>query len=535
MSRRTLPIYLALAAGFLILGWGLVRLQQVFRVERDDAKRDVRVRQGVLARYAERALAEELEDELRRARPEIEKALDDPLAPADHLLYFDRGERRLPRRLLPRPGESTPGADLFDALRQGRAAELRRAAEPDSPWAEHLALYQRFAAAVAGDGDARAAADVASTFRAILGHRQRFRVERTLDLPYMLALLDLFAADSRPDPGLMRALLHEGLSDDRGGRVRDLSRLLLESRDRFTAPDFEILSDHLVRLAESSGAPYQAFLERVQEEVGRSLDAGDWAADVPRAPALVLGGRFYVAPAAGGRVVGVAVDFDGILARIGEEMRRRGLIAGGDEVLGAEPMAASPVAIDDLRLRVTSAAWGEALRDAGDRYLLKTGLILLSGIFALMIVSLAVGLQHRRRQLVELKADFVATVSHELRTPLASVRLLAETLERRLDGDAKARDYPSRIVREIDRLAFLVENILSFHRLEKGRWRIRPEDVPLSELVDFLRAELELQVAKPVRLTGDGVAGRSLRGDPELLKLLFLNLARNAFCISRRN
>ena len=34
-----------------------------------------------------------------------------------------------------------------------------------------------------------------------------------------------------------------------------------------------------------------------------------------------------------------------------------------------------------------------------------------------------------------------------------------------------ARDYPKRIVRDIDELAFLVENILSFNRLDKGRWQ----------------------------------------------------------------
>ena len=75
----------------------------------------------------------------------------------------------------------------------------------------------------------------------------------------------------------------------------------------------------------------------------------------------------------------------------------------------------------------------------GERYALKTGLILLSGVFALAIVSLALGLQHRRRQLVELKVDFVATVSHELRTPLASVRLLAETLERQPESILKGK------------------------------------------------------------------------------------------------
>ncbi len=188
---------------------------------------------------------------------------------ADHLLFFDRGEQRLPRRFVPRQGESTPGSDLFDTLRQGRVAETLLAVESVSPWARRLTLYQRFAAAAGGDRGAGVAnGDVAGTFRAILAHRQRFLIRRDLDLPYMLALLDFFATESRPDPALLRALLHDGLSDGRGGEVRDLSRLLLESRERFTAADFEILSGRLARLAESAGAPYQAFLARARPAAG---------------------------------------------------------------------------------------------------------------------------------------------------------------------------------------------------------------------------------------------------------------------------
>ncbi len=562
MLRRMLPTLIALAAGFLVLAWGLLRLQQVFRLERDEARRGVASRRATLARYAERTLAHELEAALRRARPEIERAQADPLAAADHLLFFDRGEQRLPRRFVPWPGESTPGRDLFDALRQGRvaeirAAEIRLAAEPDSPWARRLVLYQRFAAAIDGHRGAEAASgDVASTFRAILAHRQRYLIRRDLDLPYMLALLDFFATESRPDPALLRALLHDGLSDGWGGQVRDLSRLLLESRERFTAADFEILSGRLAELAESAGIPYQAFLTRAREETGAALaldlvalgdrpsagagasgesgDSGepdDAGTAWPGAPALVSAGSWYVEgggpDAAAGHLNGVAVDFDAFLARIRDEMEQLGLIAAGDRVL-ADELPASRVAIGDLRLRVASPAWEQALGDVEARYSLKTGLIALSAIFALAVVTLATVLQHRRHRLLELKADFVATVSHELRTPLASVRLLGETLERRLAGHPPARDYPSRIVREIDGLSFLVENILSFNRLDKARWRMRGADVPLVELVDFLRTELELHVTRTVRLESDGLDGLTLRGDPELLKLLFLNLARNA-------
>jgi len=98
-------------------------------------------------------------------------------------------------------------------------------------------------------------------------------------------------------------------------------------------------------------------------------------------------------------------------------------------------------------------------------------------------------------------------VSHDLRTPLASIRLQAETLMRRLRGNPEARDYPERIVRDVDGLSFLVENILSFNRLEHGGWQPRRADVSLRELVGGLRADLERQMPRKVSVAIDADAG----------------------------
>ena len=80
-------------------------------------------------------------------------------------------------------------------------------------------------------------------------------------------------------------------------------------------------------------------------------------------------------------------------------------------------------------------------------------------------------------------------MSHELRTPLSAIRALAETLERRVGGQPGAGNYPSRIVAEADGLGRLVENILSFNRLDKGRWESRREPVPLESCCSSACAE----------------------------------------------
>jgi len=148
------------------------------------------------------------------------------------------------------------------------------------------------------------------------------------------------------------------------------------------------------------------------------------------------------------------------------------------------------------------------------------------GILAALLAALGVLWVRQERRYLDLKAEFVATVSHELKTPLASVRLLAETLERRLPaGDG--RDYPARIVREVDRLAFLVENILSFHRISKGKVMPRLADVNVREVVEAVHRDRS--GGRDVSLSAEAVPDTWLRADPELLHLVFSNLYENSW------
>jgi len=72
------------------------------------------------------------------------------------------------------------------------------------------------------------------------------------------------------------------------------------------------------------------------------------------------------------------------------------------------------------------------------------------------------------------KADFVDAVSHELRTPLTSIRMYADMLkEGWVKDEETARDYFALISAESERLARLVNNVLDFSRIEKGKKSFR--------------------------------------------------------------
>jgi signal transduction histidine kinase len=102
--------------------------------------------------------------------------------------------------------------------------------------------------------------------------------------------------------------------------------------------------------------------------------------------------------------------------------------------------------------------------------LLLAGLVAASAFASLIGVLASWHAFRRQLRLNELKSNFVSSVSHELRAPIASVRLMAESLERgKISEPPKQQEYFRFIVQECRRLSSLIENVLDFSRIEQGR------------------------------------------------------------------
>ncbi|HUW19140.1 MAG TPA: HAMP domain-containing sensor histidine kinase [Sedimentisphaerales bacterium] len=73
-------------------------------------------------------------------------------------------------------------------------------------------------------------------------------------------------------------------------------------------------------------------------------------------------------------------------------------------------------------------------------------------------------------KLSEKKDDFISAVSHELRTPLTSIRMYSEMLEKDwVKSEQKRSEYYRNMRQESERLSRLIENVLDFSRIQKGR------------------------------------------------------------------
>ena len=130
------------------------------------------------------------------------------------------------------------------------------------------------------------------------------------------------------------------------------------------------------------------------------------------------------------------------------------------------------------------------------------------------------------------KSEFLAVMSHELRTPLNAVIGYADLLQAGITGalNDRQREQLGRIKSSSAHLLQLIEEILTFSRIEAGQERIRPEVSDLDALLREAGSLAEpLAGVKRVRLVVRGPGpGTTLRTDPAKARQILLNLLSNA-------
>ena len=128
-----------------------------------------------------------------------------------------------------------------------------------------------------------------------------------------------------------------------------------------------------------------------------------------------------------------------------------------------------------------------------------------------------------------LRTDFIANVSHELKTPLAVMQNYALLLQSPELSEEKRLEYAGSISAATRRLSELITNILKLNKLENQQIFPQREEYNLSEqlcrsLLDFE----ELWEQKSLEIETELDEGVTVRGDAELLALVWSNLFSNA-------
>ena len=130
-----------------------------------------------------------------------------------------------------------------------------------------------------------------------------------------------------------------------------------------------------------------------------------------------------------------------------------------------------------------------------------------------------------------LKDDFLAIVSHELRTPLNAILGWAHVLT---EGGANVR--PGVLVQGLEAIlrnaraqAILIEDLLDMSRIVSGKIRLKLQTLSLAEVAAAAVATITPAAqAKGVQIECDADHAPAVRGDPERLQQILVNLLSNS-------
>ncbi|MCL5281711.1 MAG: HAMP domain-containing histidine kinase [Planctomycetes bacterium] len=152
-------------------------------------------------------------------------------------------------------------------------------------------------------------------------------------------------------------------------------------------------------------------------------------------------------------------------------------------------------------------------------------LILVSGAVA------AKGIGHQIR-LNKLKNDFIATVTHELKTPLASMRVLVDTLlEGNYRDQSQVTEYLQLVSRENERLSRLIDNFLTFSRMERNKQAFQMRPVSPVSIAHAAAEAVKTKLGRGHCCFATQIPDQlpEIRADHDALVTVLVNLLDNAY------
>jgi signal transduction histidine kinase len=173
------------------------------------------------------------------------------------------------------------------------------------------------------------------------------------------------------------------------------------------------------------------------------------------------------------------------------------------------------------------AFWAKLNQDRLSRsmYIGFSVLCMLFGLFLTFRVA------SKEVEMANVKSHFAASVSHELRSPITQIRLKGESLLFGLaETEEELEEHYESIVRESERLSWLVDNVLDYAAIERNakHYFLRPNNVneTVQRVVDSLIATLSM---RDVEIEVDlGHSLPLLRHDPDAVSQCVINLLSNA-------
>ena len=141
------------------------------------------------------------------------------------------------------------------------------------------------------------------------------------------------------------------------------------------------------------------------------------------------------------------------------------------------------------------------------------------------------------KNLEKMRGDFIGNVSHELRTPISVIKANSETLlASNLIKDKNAIDFTKAIQSQSERMATIVNELLSISSMESGDYPISLDKLNIKKIVNSALKELEpMTKDKDIKLVNKLDSCPSVVGDESAMKIIISNYINNAIKHSPKN
>jgi signal transduction histidine kinase len=494
------------------IGFSVYQLQQIFLSENQRSRVLLLDRKDYIENAAKQLFVDALTVKMDDAITHMQKLAKTPYVKTEGLYWRNGDQLIMP---LDWQFSQLPSENAKSHYNQLQKFITQPVVDPNAH--EDLILLSQFARAVQQQ-DANKTEQYA---REILNYDANHRFASRHELVYRLVFVEQLVAYPQASRELLNKLIREDLADDQGTVLAALQKDLLWRRNDLSREEFEFIQQKVVAVAKVAQVRNDDFIEVVNTSRAEPLSLP--VASI-NGPSLWQGQWFF--DRRNENLYGVVVDVDALQQAVIETLYQQQWLTPEDNLTLNATTSLLPIVA--MEFTWASPTFQQNLAELQNFYRLKQ-IILFASVMGLVAAAFLMWWLYRRQaRWIGIKSEFVAAVAHEMRTPLSSIRLMTERLANNLGGDLKARDYPQRILSDIDTLSFLSENILSFERLQSGQWTVHASLVSLQEVVEELQRELPLFVKTSFLLTSQGDKSYAINADPILIKLLFLNLAKNS-------
>ncbi len=365
---------------------------------------------------------------------------------------------------------------------------------------------------------------------AYLQHRQNVHLSVANEIDTALSLFDNATIDPWSQPVVERLLLSGWQTPQ--GRILAVSDYLLFHNEALSAEHFNTALKRLFTIAEYKNCDLSVYREHfnpmlTQHKSTEDAEADTLASEPPPEGEWLYDQRWLVVQTKTDQTLRIIpISLVTIRQELEQTLAQQGIIDPGDTLhIPAQNVWQS---LDDISLVLHSQALEAKARRLHIYTLFKV--LLLSAALALAWRLMWVHQRHLAKQgeAIKVKEDFLNLVAHELKTPLASIRVMAETLDKRLAKQLSPKDYSTRILSESDRMSRVIDNMLLYRRFKEGENELRTEPLALRALLQEVADDYRLSNEDEITVNIDVDEAIIVNMDSFLFQLVLRNLFSNA-------